>query len=114
MSERPLRTSRPLAAFLLGLAGTLLILIGFWTGLDPRTELRALDMRFGLTDAALPDNILHVDIDDGSLDSVGRWPWPRESIRAATGSRKNPLRRSPWGCLSAQRSPTLPAGRRPR
>jgi class 3 adenylate cyclase/CHASE2 domain-containing sensor protein len=80
MSERPLRTSRPLAAFLLGLAGTLLVLIAFWMGLDPRTELRALDMRFGLTDAPLPDNILHVDIDDGSLDAVGRWPWPRKKL----------------------------------
>ncbi|MCP4377259.1 MAG: CHASE2 domain-containing protein, partial [bacterium] len=36
------------------------------------------DMRFGLTDAELPDNILHIDIDDGSLEAVGRWPWPRE------------------------------------
>ena len=64
MIYRALRTSRPLAAFLLGLLGTLLILVAFWTGLDPRTELRALDMRFGLTDATLPDNILHVDIDE--------------------------------------------------
>ena len=70
MINRALRTSRPLAAFLLGLFGTLLILVAFWTGLDPRTELRALDMRFGLTDAPLPDYILHIDIDDGSLEAV--------------------------------------------
>ena len=82
MVYRPLRTSRPLAAFLLGLLGTLFILIAFWTGLDPRTELRALDMRFGLTDAPLPDDILHVDIDDGSLELVGRWPWPRQKLAA--------------------------------
>ncbi|MDP6545295.1 MAG: CHASE2 domain-containing protein [Phycisphaerae bacterium] len=77
-----MRTSRPLAAFLIGLAGTLLILIVFWAGLDPRTELRALDMRFGLTNAPLPDDILHVDIDDGSLEEVGRWPWPRQKLAA--------------------------------
>ena len=82
MINRALRTSRPLAAFLLGLAGTLLILITFWTGLDPRTELRALDMRFGMTDATITDEILHVDIDDGSLEAVGRWPWPRQKLAA--------------------------------
>ncbi|MBL7219332.1 MAG: adenylate/guanylate cyclase domain-containing protein [Phycisphaerae bacterium] len=75
-----MKTSRPLAAFLIGLLGTLLILIAFWIGLDPRTELRALDMRFGLTDAALLDDILQVDIDDGSLELVGRWPWPRQKL----------------------------------
>ncbi|MDP6633945.1 MAG: CHASE2 domain-containing protein [Phycisphaerae bacterium] len=82
MIYRALRTSRPLAAFLLGLAGTLLILIAFWTGLDPRTELIALDMRFGLTDAPLPNDILHVNIDDGSLEDIGRWPWHRQKLAA--------------------------------
>jgi len=77
-----MKTARPLAAFLIGLLGTLLILIAFWIGLDPRTELRALDMRFGLTDAPLPDDILHVDIDDGSLEAVGRWPWDRQKFAA--------------------------------
>ena len=80
MDYRPMRTSRPLAAFLLGLLGTLVILIVFWIGLDPRTELFALDMRFGITDAPLPDDILHVDIDDGSLEFVGRWPWDRQKF----------------------------------
>jgi class 3 adenylate cyclase/CHASE2 domain-containing sensor protein len=82
MDYRPMRTSRPLAAFLLGLLGTLIILIVFWVGLDPRTELFALDMRFGITDAPLPDDILHVDIDDGSLEAIGRWPWPRQQFAA--------------------------------
>jgi|GEM_PF-1279239 len=82
MAYKPMRTSRPLVAFLLGLVGTLLVLIAFWIGLDPRTELSALDMRFGLTDATLPDDILHVDIDDGSLEFVGRWPWPRQKLAA--------------------------------
>ncbi len=82
MINRVLRTSRPLGAFLLGLGGTLLVLAAFWTGLDPRTELRALDMRFGLTDASISDEILHVNIDDESLEAVGRWPWPRQKLAA--------------------------------
>jgi class 3 adenylate cyclase/CHASE2 domain-containing sensor protein len=82
MINRVLKTSRPLGAFLLGLGGTLLVLIAFWTGQDTRTELRALDMRFGVTDAPISDEILHVNIDDGSLEAVGRWPWPREKLAA--------------------------------
>ena len=82
MIYRALKTSRPLAAVMLGLLGTSLAMLAFWTGLDARTELRALDMRFGLTDAPLPDDILNVDIDDGSLEAIGRWPWPREKLAA--------------------------------
>ena len=82
MIYRALRTSRPLAAILLGLAGTGLILIAFWAGLDTGPELRSLDVRFSLTDAPLTKEILHVDIDDGSLEYVGRWPWPRQKLAA--------------------------------
>ncbi|MBT3200903.1 MAG: CHASE2 domain-containing protein, partial [Phycisphaerales bacterium] len=80
MIDRAMRTSRPVAACLLGLSGTLIILIAFWAGLGTSTELRALDTRFELTDAPLPDNILHIDIDDGSLEEIGRWPWPRKKL----------------------------------
>lgn len=41
-------------------------------------ELKALDVRFvlaGERQAQAP--ILHIDIDDQSLERVGRWPWPR-------------------------------------
>ncbi len=41
-------------------------------------ELKALDLRFvlrGIQPADTP--ILHVDIDDQSLEKLGRWPWPR-------------------------------------
>jgi CHASE2 domain-containing sensor protein/class 3 adenylate cyclase len=80
MIDRAMRTSRPVAACLLGLSGTLIILIAFWAGLGTSTELRALDTRFELTDAPLPSNILHIDIDDGSLEEIGRWPWPRKKL----------------------------------
>jgi len=41
-------------------------------------ELKALDLRFALKGnrpAQAP--ILHIDIDDQSLNKLGRWPWPR-------------------------------------
>jgi len=41
-------------------------------------ELKALDLRFvlkGNRTAQAP--ILHIDIDDQSLNKLGRWPWPR-------------------------------------
>ncbi|MCM8781225.1 MAG: CHASE2 domain-containing protein, partial [Candidatus Omnitrophica bacterium] len=41
-------------------------------------ELKALDLRFvlrGNRSASMP--ILHIDIDDQSLEKLGRWPWPR-------------------------------------
>jgi len=82
MTDKPLKTSRPLAAIMLGLLGTLIVLAAFWAGLDTGPELSSLDMRFELTDAELPNNILHVNIDDGSLEYVGRWPWPREKLAA--------------------------------
>jgi len=82
MIYRAMKTSRPLAALCIGLLGTLIILAAFLADWDVGTELRALDMRFGLTDAPLPDDILHVDINDESLRRVGRWPWPREKHAA--------------------------------
>jgi class 3 adenylate cyclase len=30
--------------------------------------------------------IVHVDIDDNSLDTVGRWPWPRETLAQAVSA----------------------------
>jgi len=66
-----------MAAFLLGLAGTLLVLSAHLAGIDSSLELQALDLRFGFSNAPTADNILHVDIDDGSLIEVGHWPWPR-------------------------------------
>ena len=80
MARRPLATSRPLIAFLLGLAGALAAGVFHLTDLDRRGELYALDLRFKhASSAAPPNNILHVDIDDRSLAEVGRWPWPRQT-----------------------------------
>lgn len=41
-------------------------------------ELRTLDLRFTLrTNHAVKSPVVHIDIDDQSLDKLGRWPWPR-------------------------------------
>jgi len=80
MASRPLATSRPLVAFLLGLAGALVIVALHLGGIGRTWELAALDLRFTYASTAQPpDNILHVDIDDRSLNDVGRWPWPRQT-----------------------------------
>ncbi len=42
-------------------------------------ELKALDLRFvlqGNSRGIAP--VVHIDIDDQSLEKLGRWPWPRE------------------------------------
>ena len=41
-------------------------------------EFKALDLRFVLQ-GSHPSNtpVLHIDIDDQSLSTIGRWPWPR-------------------------------------
>jgi len=74
------KTSRPTLAVLLGLAATVLVVAGRWTGLDRRAELAALDFRFRNAPAPPNADILHVDIDDGSLTELGRWPWQRELL----------------------------------
>jgi hypothetical protein len=46
-----------------------------------RWERRSVDMRWLLprADRPLSDEIIHVDIDDGAIDHVGRWPWDRST-----------------------------------
>ncbi len=46
-------------------------------------ERSAVDQLFkhGRPDPPSPsDRIVHVDVDDSSLDTIGRWPWPRKLI----------------------------------
>ncbi|MBW2045349.1 MAG: CHASE2 domain-containing protein, partial [Deltaproteobacteria bacterium] len=58
-------------------------------------ELKALDLRFNLRGSRPTDvDLLHIDIDDESLDKLGRWPWPRSyhakliDILAECGAKK--------------------------
>ena len=54
---------------------------GYLAGLDEHAELDALDLRFRyFSGAQARRDIVHVDIDDGSLAELGRWPWPRETL----------------------------------
>jgi class 3 adenylate cyclase/CHASE2 domain-containing sensor protein len=81
MSSKAFKTSRPVAALMLGLAATLLAAGAYWGGLENRLELGALDLRFAvLGTAPVSDRITLVEIDDRSLESLGRWPWPREQL----------------------------------
>ncbi len=66
-----------------GLAVTLVFL---WLGLMrvnfiDALELSFYDLRMGLTASPdSPSDIVLVDIDDDSLEKLGRWPWPRKLI----------------------------------
>ena len=75
------RTSHGRFALLLGLITTLIMLALYLLGAADRIELLTLDLRFRRLPTAPPnDRILHVDIDDRSLDELGRWPWPRTQL----------------------------------
>lgn len=46
-----------------------------------KSELQAFDTRVRLFNTIeASDAIVHVDIDDGSLEEIGRWPWPRRRV----------------------------------
>jgi len=66
---------------LLGLVATLAVAVAYLAGLDQRAELQALDFRFRyFPTAPQTDQIVHIDIDDRSLEELARWPWPREML----------------------------------
>ena len=66
---------------LIGMAGIAIAIIIHLCDYDLPIERLALDFRFRYSKSLPPsDDILHIDIDDGSLESVGRWPWPREYL----------------------------------
>lgn len=53
----------------------------FWGDEERRAELAAFDWRIKHAASLEPDpRIVHVDIDDGAVDRIGRWPWKRRDI----------------------------------
>lgn len=55
-------------------------------GLLDGLERQTLDLRFRfarMSPPAMSDEIRHVDIDDQSIETVGRWPWPRSRLAQA-------------------------------
>ncbi len=80
------KTARPISALLLGLAATLAVALVHVAEFDGPAEHNALDMRFRVFASAPPcEDLIFVDIDDRSLDELGRWPWPRQRLAALTG-----------------------------
>src|SRR5687767_11056295 len=64
---------------ILGVAVTLLVIVLDAQGLLGRMERRVYDLRvLAFRGNGQPTTrFVHLDIDDGSIDAVGRWPWPR-------------------------------------
>ena len=64
--------------------GATITVLAVITGAQNRLEqyeLISYDWRMVWLNSIPADNrIVHIDIDDGSLETVGRWPWPREKL----------------------------------
>lgn len=64
-----------------GLAITVLAVLADWAGLFDAFELKSYDTRLSwLNKIPASKEIVHIDIDDGSLETIGRWPWPRTTL----------------------------------
>ena len=75
------QTSRPIRAVLWGLVGTAIVAAVHVSGLSRFAEWHGLDLCFRhCSPLESPEQIVHVDIDDGSLEQLGRWPWPRAQV----------------------------------
>ncbi|MFQ5500760.1 MAG: CHASE2 domain-containing protein, partial [Phycisphaerae bacterium] len=75
--------NRPhLAGTLLGFIVALLATyISFNTSFLRKLELQTFDQRMVHFSSLMPDpRIVHIDIDDSSLERIGRWPWPRKTL----------------------------------
>ncbi|MEE8170097.1 MAG: CHASE2 domain-containing protein [Phycisphaerae bacterium] len=65
----------------LGFVATMIVAVLFSTGVLDPLESYALDKRqIYCNRLDVDDRIIHVDIDDGSLEAVGRWPWDRDRV----------------------------------
>lgn len=62
-----------------GALATAAVLVLYSAGWLDWLELKTLDWRFRRANNTPADSrIVCIDIDDGSLEKVGRWPWPRD------------------------------------
>ncbi|MBX3352439.1 MAG: adenylate/guanylate cyclase domain-containing protein [Phycisphaeraceae bacterium] len=83
---RPPSAPRQRRVLLPGLLGALLLALLAHLGVFDPFERRSIDARFRLAQphtVALSDQIRLVDIDDGAIESVGRWPWKRSVLADA-------------------------------
>ena len=70
-------------SFLLGLGITILFLglVIFRIDFLDTLELKFYDIMVNLkTDPETPSDIILVDIDEDSIEKLGRWPWPRSLL----------------------------------
>ena len=81
MAKRSSRKRHVVRGIALGLAATLIVLALQTAGVLEVMERFAMDRRFRhLPTIDAHDDILHVNIDDASLERIGRWPWPRRRL----------------------------------
>ena len=74
---------RKYPALVSGLGLTVLVLVLWLSGFDflDALEMKYYDARMKLrSDMEGPSDIVIVDIDDESIDKLGRWPWPRSLV----------------------------------
>jgi len=65
-------------SFVVGIILTGILALLWLAPLSTILELKTLDLFFQLKGAPKPDpGIVHIDIDDTSIDKIGRWPWDR-------------------------------------
>ena len=79
-------TSYARQAIILGLTVTLLVVGIELLGALGALERETIGLRFAHArwrNETMYDQIRFGDIDDGALDSVGRWPWPRSKLADA-------------------------------
>lgn len=96
MASEKKRNTHGAGVALVGALITLSVAACSWAGLFEGLRRQSLDLRFRYARSDPPpmsDEIRHVDIDDQSIETVGRWPWPRtrfaqamDELRAAGAS----------------------------
>lgn len=75
------RKGRFVRCLLLGIIASLATVCAYRAGLMNWAELQLLDFRFRHISTIEPaDEIIYIDLDDKSLEQIGRWPWPRRKL----------------------------------
>jgi len=68
--------------WIVGLAITLLFCLAYLTHFEPTQSLEYAAYDIGVKASVTPsdDRIVILDIDDSSIERIGRWPWPRSVV----------------------------------